>query len=355
MAVSLGRYLLGWYGERKERHSGEEKVTRRKPLPKTEGRQMTPTEAKLLILASDAAEYQKAIDRAALPGLSVAASHTVDGESRTLQECDILFGSPDLLCQALPHARRLRWAQSTWAGITPLLAEGLRRDYLLTGVKGVFGPLMAEYVLCHILAHERRFLARYHSQLARQWDETPPGTLRGKTIGIMGLGSIGREIARVVSLLGMKTVGFSRSQRSCPDVERCFLPTELADFVRDLDYLVAVLPDTPATRGLIDATLLSAMRDRAVLINVGRGSVIDEPALVRALASGQLGGAVLDVLQEEPLPASHPLWQTPNTILTCHTAALSSAELITPIFIDNYQRWRRGAPLRHRVDFARGY
>lgn len=312
-------------------------------------------QTKLLILASDAEAYQQAIVEADLPGLTVAVSGAVDKESPALQGCDILLGSPDLLCQALPHARRLKWVQSTWAGITPLLAAGLRRDYLLTGIKEVFGPLMAEYVLCHLLTHERRFLQRYRSQQAGQWDESPPGTLRGKRLGIMGLGSIGREIARVVAGLGVRIVGFSRSQSSCPAIERCYLPAELFDFVRNLDYLVAVLPDTPATTGLIDAKVLSTMRNSAVLINVGRGNVLDEAALARALSEKKIGGAVLDVFAEEPLPASHPLWQTPNTILTFHTAAPSSAELIAPIFIDNYHRWLGGEELLNIVDFNRGY
>ncbi len=309
----------------------------------------------LLILASDARAYQQIIDQAALPLLQTAVSDAVSEASRELAECDILLGSPDLLAPALPHARRVKWVQSTWAGITPLLAKGMRRDYLLTGVKGVFGPLMAEYVLCHLLMYERKALQRYADQQAGIWASTTPGTLRGKRIGIMGLGSIGREIARMVTLFGMNTVGFSRSRRACPGVDRCYLPTELLDFVRDLDYLVAILPDTPETDGLINAEVLAAMRASAVLINVGRGNVVDEPALARALNEKRIGGAVLDVFGEEPLPAAHPFWHTPRTILTFHTAALSSAELVAPIFIDNYQRYCTGRPLQHTIDFTRGY
>jgi phosphoglycerate dehydrogenase-like enzyme len=242
-----------------------------------------------------------------------------------------------------------------WAGVTPLMEADLRQDYILTGVKGVFGPVMAEYVICHLLMHERRSLDRFQNQLKRQWDKTPPGTLQGKRIGIMGLGSIGLAIAGAARFFGMHTRGYSRSRSRCEEIDQCFLPGQLVAFVQGLDYLVCVLPDTPETRGLIDATVLGAMAETAVIINVGRGNVVDEPALVHALERGDIAGAVLDVFHEEPLPLAHPLWVTPNTIITSHTAAVSFPELIAPIFIDNYHRFVTEKSLNHRIDFNQGY
>ncbi|MGB5445863.1 MAG: NAD(P)-dependent oxidoreductase, partial [Psychromonas sp.] len=177
---------------------------------------------KLVILSKDAQRYLEILNKAALPDLSIEICSEVNAENQHLQECEILFGSPDLVSQALPHAHQLQWVQSMWAGVTPFMAKGLRQDYLLTGVKSIFGSVMAEYVICHLLMHERKSIARFENQLQKKWDQTPPGTLLGKSIGIMGLGSIGREIAKMAKLFGMKTQGFSRSQRSCEGIDRCF-------------------------------------------------------------------------------------------------------------------------------------
>ena len=126
-------------------------------------------------------------------------------------------------------------------------------------------------------------------------------------------------------------------------------------FAADLDYLVAVMPNTAATRHIVDAALLQALPARAVFVNPGRGSVVDEPALAGALREGRLAAAVLDVFEQEPLPSDHVLWRTPNVLITSHTAALSAPEDIAPVFVDNYRRFVRGEPLKYRVDFDRGY
>jgi phosphoglycerate dehydrogenase-like enzyme len=310
---------------------------------------------KLMILSSDAEAYLQIINRAALPDLSIKISLGVEQNNRYLHECDILLGPPDLVSKVLSHTHRMQWVQSTWAGITPLMEPGMRRDYLLTGVKGVFGPIMSEYVICHLLMNERISLERYQNQLKRKWDTTPPGTLRGKCIGVMGLGSIGREIADMAKAFGMRTRGFSRSRTSCESIERCFLPDELIPFVGGLDYLVCVLPDTADTCGLINDSVFQSMRKTAVIINVGRGNIFHEPSLIRALENGEIGGAVLDVFPEEPLPATHPLWETPNTIITSHTAAMSFPELVAPIFIENYRRFIGRSKLKYVIDFEHGY
>lgn len=310
---------------------------------------------KLVILSRDADQYLELINQADLPELSIKTGRNLNEGRKPLEDCDIILGTPGLVRQALPHAPRLKWVQSMWAGITPLMETTLRRDYVLTGVKGVFGQIMAEYVICHLLMHERKSLERFRKQLKKQWDPTPPGTLQGKRIGIMGLGSIGSAVATTARFFGMKTRGFSRSRSASEGIDECFLPDRLMEFVRDLDYLVSVLPDTPETCGLIDESFLRAMADTALLINVGRGNVINEPALARALEQGEIAGAVLDVFQKEPLPPAHPFWETPNTIITSHTAAMSFPALVAPVFIDNYQRFVKGEPLNHKIDFNHGY
>ena len=153
----------------------------------------------------------------------------------------------------------------------------------------------------------------------------------------------------------MRVKGYTRESEASPDVDAYFHGDRLCDFAADLDYVVAVMPATSQTRRLVDADFLRALPPRAVFVNPGRGGVVDEPALADALEEGRLAGAVLDVFQQEPLPPDHVFWRTRNLLITSHTAALSIPEDIAPVFIDNYRRFLRGEPLRHRVNFEREY
>jgi phosphoglycerate dehydrogenase-like enzyme len=249
----------------------------------------------------------------------------------------------------------LRWVQATWAGVEPLLDPSLRRDYVLTNARGVFGALMSEYVFGYMLAHERRMFEKYASQREGRWDPAHPGTLRGKQIGLLGVGTIGAALARTARHFGMRVKGYTRASEESPDVDAYFHGDDRLAFATDLDYLVAIVPNTSATRHLVDAALLAALPPRAVFINPGRGSVVDEAALAEALTAGRLAAAVLDVFVQEPLPPDHAFWRTPNTFITSHTAALSVPADIAPVFVENYRRWIREEPLRYRVDFEAGY
>ena len=309
----------------------------------------------LLILLRNATAYADIIHAADLPDLKIRAFKTVEDALSSADEANILLGEPDLLREILPATGRLEWAQSTWAGVAPLMGKDFRRDYLLTGVQDVFGPIMAEYVLCYMLMHERNVLQCYALQQKKQWKMPKPGLLGGKRVGIMGVGSIGTAIAESANFFNMLTSGYSRTRNPRTSVDQMFGPEQLLEFVRDLDYLVSVLPDTSSTTHLIDSTVLKAMKPEAVLINVGRGNVVDEDALVNALNRKEIAGAVLDVFQQEPLPQAHPFWKTAGLIITSHKAALSSPEDIAPLFIGNYRRFAAGNPLKYQVDFTRGY
>ena len=153
----------------------------------------------------------------------------------------------------------------------------------------------------------------------------------------------------------MRVKGYTRASESCADVDRYFHGDTGAAFAADLDYLVSVMPNTPATRHLVDATLLGALPARAVFVNPGRGTTVDEDALAEALQAGRLAGAVLDVFQQEPLPPDHVFWRTPNVLITSHTAALSVPADIAPVFVENYRRFIAGELLHYRVDFEAGY
>jgi len=309
---------------------------------------------RLLILSKHAGEYAQLVEAARLPDLE--ATRAVDLHAIPSPDAyGIVLGEPSLIREALPRLPALRWAQSTWAGVEPLLDPSLRRDYILTNARGVFGPLMSEYVFAYLLAHERKIFEKRAAQEAGKWDPTHPGSLRGKQIGLLGVGSIGAALARTAKHFGMRVKGYTRASEGCPDVDAYFHGDDRAAFATELDYLVSVVPNTASTVQLVDAALIAALPPRAVFVNPGRGSVVDEAALADALQSGRLAGAVLDVFQQEPLPADHILWRTPNVLITSHTAALSVPENIAPVFIDNYRRLAAGQPLRYQVDFEAGY
>ena len=308
----------------------------------------------LLILSRRAPDYERLVRAAALPDLTIAASPDIAHLPDAAAECDVIFGEPSLIASTLDRLPAARWIQATWAGVEPLLNPVLRRDYVLTNARGVFGPLMSEYVFGYMLAHERLMFARLDAQRQGRWDTSPPGTLRGKQIGLLGVGTIGAALARTAKHFQMRVKGYTRSSEDCGEIDEYFHDDKIA-FARGLDYLVCVMPNTSATRHLVDAALLQALPAHAVFINPGRGSSVDEPALAAALTSGRLAGAVLDVFQTEPLPADHPFWRIPTLIITAHTAALSAPPDIAPLFIDNYRRLIANQPLRYQVDFDAGY
>lgn len=310
---------------------------------------------RLLILSRRAREYHDLVAAANLPDLAVTSTTDPADAAARAADFDLAFGEPSLLCRIVPAMTSLRWLQATWAGVEPLLDPSLRRDYILTNARGVFGGLMSEYVFAYVLAHERRLLEKYRSQLERRWDATPPGTLRGKTMGLLGVGTIGAALARTAKHFGMRVKGYTRRSEESRDVDVYYHGGQLAAFAAGLDYLVSVMPATASTRGLVGVDFLRELPPRAVFINPGRGGVVDERALADALQEGRLAGAVLDVFQHEPLPADHVFWRTPNLLITSHTAALSVPEDIAPVFIDNYRRLVRGEPLKHGVDFEQEY
>jgi phosphoglycerate dehydrogenase-like enzyme len=312
----------------------------------------------LLILSRHADAYRQLVSDPRLPGLTVYAAAAAERVEVSSSAFDIVFGEPSLIAPLLPALTAIRWVQSTWAGVEPLLAPELPRDYMLTNARGVFGALMSEYVFGYLLAHERRMFAKRDAQKERRWDAAPPGTLRGKQIGLLGVGSIGAVLARTAKHFGMRVKGHTRSSEDCRDVDEYFHggdPGAKAAFAADLDYLVSIVPNIAATRRFVDAALLSALPPRAVFVNPGRGSTVDEAALADALSSGRLAAAVLDVFETEPLPPDHVFWSLRNVMITSHTAALSVPSDIAPLFVENYRRYVKGEPLNYQVSFERGY
>ncbi len=310
---------------------------------------------KLLILSRQAQEYQNLLELAKLPEIQIFSATDIDKAKALGADFEIVFGDPRLMRDLLGRLPQLRWVQSAYAGVELLLDPSLRRDYVMTNARGVFGGLMSEYVFGYLLLHERRIFERYQAQQEHRWDGSTTGMLRGKTIGLLGVGSIGAHLARTAKFFEMTVRGYTRSSESCPDVDIYFHDDHLHDLANGLDYLVSVLPNTSETRHIVDAALLEALPPHAVFINVGRGSALDESALIHALETKKIAAAVLDVFEQEPLPKEHPFWNTPNLLITFHTSAPSLPEDMAKLFIENYHHFVNNEELMYRVDFVRGY
>lgn len=307
-----------------------------------------------LIVTAIAEKLAKEIARIADFPVSIKTCTSAEQARAEYTGQSVLFGNPDMIAEVLPEMPGVDWVQSSWAGFTPLMRLD-RRDYVLTGIKNVFGPQMTEYVIGYLLAHELKVLQRMQGQREHNWLTTVSGTFQGKRLGIMGTGSIGRYIAKTARFFGMAVTGLSRSGAPAPEFEKVARVGQLYDFLEGIDYLVSTLPQTTDTDNLLDAAALAKLPARAYFINVGRGNVVDDDALIDALRNDKLSGAALDVFDEEPIPPDSPLWDTPNLVITAHIAALSHPLLIVPIFVENYRRYTNEQPLKYVIDFDAGY
>lgn len=301
----------------------------------------------ILILSSDAEAYRTILEAANLPDLII--------EKEPTEACEIVFGAPSSIRKILNDLPNLRWVQSMWAGIEPLLDPSLRRDYVLTNARGVFGQLMSEYVFGYLLAYERKMFHLLEMQKTKQWYRFEARPLRGKTIGLLGVGSIGADVARTAKFFGMNVRGYTRGSEASRQVDKYYYGGELLEFTTGLDYLVSILPNTAETKKIVNTKVLNALPPHALFINVGRGSAVDENALLEALRNNKIAGAVLDVFEQEPLPKEHPFWEAPNLTMTFHTSAPSLPEDIARVFIENYRLYIEGKPLKYVVEFGRGY
>jgi phosphoglycerate dehydrogenase-like enzyme len=310
---------------------------------------------RLLILAADVAKYTPLVKAADLPQLEIQAATDQASAEALIAGCNIILGDPPLVEKMLALAHALEWVQSSWAGVDRLCRPELRRDYVLTGAKDIFGPLISEYVMTYLFAFERRIFTMRTNQMKQNWKPLSYRSSKEITLGIVGLGSIGAHLARTARQFGIRVIGLSRSSRPCDNVEKVHKLNDLAGFFKEPDYIVLTLPDTPQTKHFISADNLSLMKSSAVLMNVGRGSIINGADLVCALREGVIGGAVLDVFENEPLDQDSPLWQLPNVFITPHTAAMSFPEDIVRIFVENYKIFIQERPLSHIIDFDLGY
>lgn len=300
-------------------------------------------------------EYQRLIAAAGLPDLHVQAASSVASGAAMVRDCEIVLGEPTLVSQVLDAAKQLQWVQSCWAGVESLCLPDMRSDYLLTGVEGKFGHLISEYISGYLFALERGFFAMRANQLQQCWQPLPHRRTQELTVGIVGLGSIGQHLAGVLAGFGFRVTGMNTTGQPCEDVEQVYALENCDEFFGAVDYLVITLPSTPQTRHFLNTETLRKLPPDSVIMNVGRGSVIDENALINALQKGEIRAAVLDVFETEPLPPQSPLWAMPNVYVTPHVSALSFPQDVVEVFKQNYLRYLNNESLQHVVDFERGY
>jgi phosphoglycerate dehydrogenase-like enzyme len=256
-------------------------------------------------------------------------------------------------------ADRLEWIHITAAGVDTLLFDELREsDVVVTNARGVFDRPLAEYVLGAVIAYAKDSLTSFDLQRRHEWRHRETRSITGATALVVGTGGIGREIAKLLRAAGVVVRGAGRrAVADDPDFGEIVDSANLAAEVGWCDHLVLAAPLTPATRGLVDARVLAAMKPDAHLVNIARGPMVDEAALLEALTQHRIGGATLDVFDTEPLPPGHPLWDTPNVTVTAHMSAdaVGWREALAKGFATNARRWLAGEPLLNVVDKKLGY
>src|SRR5258708_2100409 len=299
------------------------------------------------------------------PEMHVLHLPNYDRVPAEVPDTDIFVGD-SLRAEQLKEAKKLKWIHSTAAGVGQLMYRELRDSgIMVTNPSGIFSVPMAEHTMGLLLALARNFPDSVRQQDAARWaqqelwDKPQHLTeINGKLLLIAGYGSIGREVAKRAKAFGMRVWGVTRSgEGERTHTDKIFPVAKLHEALPEADYVLIAAPETPETRHLIGAAEIAKMKRGARLINVGRGSLLDEAAMLRALESGALGGAAIDVAQLEPLPAESPLWKAPHVLITPHTSGVSGQlwDRQAAVLIDLLERWFDGRELFNGVDFARGY
>lgn len=299
------------------------------------------------------------------PEMKVVHLPTYEHLEEEIADTHIFVGF-SLRPQQFLAAKKLQWIHCTAAGVGQLMFPELRESGVaLTNASGVHTIPMAEHVLGMILVLARRFASSFRYQMEGRWaqqeiwdEQLRPRELMGQTLLLIGYGAIGREVARRVRPLGMKIWAVTRSGKGNAEFADRMAPfTQLEAVLPEADYVVIAAPETPETLRMFDARRFGAMKPTAFLINVARGTLVDEAALIDTLRRRAIAGAALDVTEQEPLPPESPLWSLDNVFITPHISSVSEFlwDRQTELLLDNLERWFGGQELRNRVDLRRGY
>jgi phosphoglycerate dehydrogenase-like enzyme len=318
----------------------------------------------LLVTGDPKAPYLKGLDK--LPAdTRIIVSADPAKLAEAAPEADVIlngeFKDPQLLKKTFPLATRLRWVHNLSAGVEHVLSpEIVASPVPLTNGRGVFRRPLAEWAVGAMLYFQYDYRRLIRQQEQGVWADFDIEELGGDTIGIVGYGEIGRAVAERAKPFGCKIIALRRKPENSagdPLVDRAYSPAQIDEMLAECDFVVAAAPMTPETRGLIGPKQIAVLKTSAIVINIGRGPVIDEPALITALQTNKIRGAALDVFTVEPLPAGHAFYKMPNVLLSPHSADHTAGwrELAFQCFLDNFARFRKGEPLENVVDKHAGY
>ena len=303
--------------------------------------------------------------RGRFPLIKFIHATTPDQRAAGLRECDAAY-TWILNSTELEEAPKLKWVHTSAVAVETLcLPELFARGIAVSNTRGVQAVPIAEHVMAVVLALAKQIPFVLENQGQSRWaqnafvGERLPWLLKGRTLGLVGVGTIGSEIARRAEAFGMRVIALRRrpAYGVIGHVERVYGKDQLDEFLGQCHVVVIAAPLTPETLGLLGARQFAQLPHGALVVNVGRAKIVDTDALIAALKSGHLGGASLDVFPQEPLPAEHPLWKTPNVILTPHTSGFRQGhwEEVIELYAENIQRWLRGEPLKFRIEPELGY
>lgn len=317
----------------------------------------------LLVLADPRASWLKLLDRLD-PTIRVTITNE-EAEVRTeAPSADVILNgafTPRLLSVAVAFAPKMQWMHSLWTGVDNVMSpEVLASPVPLTNGRGVFRVSLAEWTIASMLHFSYRIRRMIRQQEAGVWEAFTTEELQGRTLGVVGYGGIGQAAAERARAFGMRVVALRRRPElftGDPVVDQVFDHAHINDLMAASDYVMVAAPLTPETRGLIGAAQIAAMKPTGVIINVGRGAIIDEAALIDALQNGRIGGAALDVFTVEPLPPGHPFYRLKNVLLSPHTAdhVQDFVHLAVECFLDNMRRFQAKEQLQNIVDKRAGY
>jgi phosphoglycerate dehydrogenase-like enzyme len=317
-------------------------------------------ELTILVLASPDDTSLGRLD-ALPPGVRTVMGQQPEDFGEALGVAEVIFhcsGGRKRLEPLLARAPRVRWVHSRSAGVENILFPALvEAPVAVTNARGAYSRSLAEWAMAGVLFFAKDLRRLLRSQAEGRWDVFEPEEVAGRTLGIVGYGDIGRAVARYARALTMNVLALRRRPERDELAHEVVGPDGLHELMRRSDYVVVAAPITPDTRGLVGREAIAAMKPSGVLVNIGRGPVVDEAALVEALAARRIRGAALDVYEQEPLAAGHPLYSLDNVLLSPHCAdnVPGWRESAVDVFVEHVMLFRRGEPLRNVVDKARGY
>lgn len=298
----------------------------------------------VLVADPEANDYKTYLE-SKFPALSIHGASTEKEILPHAERMDVLVTVFRASDDVFKRAGKLQWVQALTTGVNYILNRpSLRKDVIVTSCRGIHGPQMSEMAFLLMLALNRNFPQVIRNQDQRVWQRWPGRLLLRKKVGIFGVGVIGEEIARKCKAFGMTVLGIDIVQRKLDSVDAFYGPEDLHRVAGEVDYLILVAPATPDTEKIIGSKVLESMKTTAFLINLARGELVDEEALIEALEAGKIAGAALDALSSEPLPPDHPLWGMRNVIITPHVGGMSDIyrEQVMPILKENLRRFLQG-------------